>query len=217
MPASPSLATAPPRTTAPVSPATAPPRPAGPASRATSSVPTSSVPTSSVPTSPVPTASDADLGLEARLAAVDALMTLRLEEAAAAHEVRTAHLAVDPVDLAEVITVPIAPARQPAAPAAYRTPAAALLERAHHHMRTAGWCAGALTDDDGSVCLLGALHVEAGGDQDLVVDASAILLDAIRRRFHDESVPAFNDRQRSGAVPERMLLEAARLADARGR
>ncbi|GGQ64666.1 hypothetical protein [Streptomyces asoensis] len=212
MPASPSLATAPPRTTAPASPATAPPRPAGPPSPATSSVPTSSV-----PTSPVPTASDADLGLEARLAAVDALMTLRLEEAAVAHEVRTAHLAVDPVDLAEVITVPIAPARQPAAPAAYRTPAAALLERAHHHMRTAGWCAGALTDDDGSVCLLGALHVEAGGDQDLVVDASAILLDAIRRRFHDESVPAFNDRQRSGAVPERMLLEAARLADARGR
>ncbi|MFG2282005.1 hypothetical protein ACGFNQ_25375 [Streptomyces asoensis] len=194
MPASPSLATA-------------PPRPAGPASPATSCV----------PTSPVPTASDATLGLEARLAAVDALMTLRLEEAAVAHEVRTAHLAVDPVDLAEVITVPLAPARPPAAPAAYRTPAAALLERAHHHMRTAGWCAGALIDDDGSVCLLGALHAEAGGDQDLVVDASAILLDAIRRRFHDESVPAFNDRQRSGAVPERMLLEAARLADTRGR
>ncbi|MFI5963775.1 hypothetical protein ACIA8J_16540 [Streptomyces asoensis] len=207
MPVSPSLATAPPRTTAPVSPATAPPRPAGSASPATSSVPASSV----------PAASDAALGLEARLAAVDALMTLRLEEAAVAHEVRTAHLAVDPVDLAEVITVPLAPARQPAAPAAYRTPAAALLERAHHHMRTAGWCAGALTDDDGSVCLLGALHAEAGGDQDLVVDASVILLDAIRRRFHDESVPAFNDRQRSGAVPERMLLEAARLADARGR
>ncbi|MEU8575217.1 DUF6197 family protein [Streptomyces asoensis] len=203
MPASPSLAPAPPRSPAPVSPATAP-APPTPAVAPVSAVPVSAVP-------------DAALGLEARLAAVDALMTLRLEEAAVAHEVRTAHLGVDPVDLADVITVPLAPARQPAAPPVYRTPAAALLERAHHHMRTAGWCAGALTDDAGAVCLLGALHAEAGGDQDLVVDASAILLDAIRRRFHDESVPAFNDRQRSGAVPERMLLEAAGLADARGR
>ncbi|MFD9389503.1 hypothetical protein ACFWBB_01800 [Streptomyces sp. NPDC060000] len=191
------IATVPPELLMPASPrpATAPPQPAA---RVT----------------PAPAVT---LGLEARLAAVDAAMTLRLEEAAVAHEVRTAHLAVDPIGLADVITVPLTPTPEPPAPATYRTPAAALLERAHHRMQAAGWCAGTLADDDGAVCLIGALRAEADGDQDLVVDASAILLEAIQRKFHDESVPAFNDRQHSGAVPARMLLEAAGLADARGR
>lgn len=81
----------------------------------------------------------------------------------------------------------------------------------------AGWCAGALTDDEGALCLIGAIRAEAGGDQDLATDASAILLDAVRRKFHDESVPVFNDRRRDGSVPARMLREAAGLADARGR
>ncbi|MFF1443341.1 hypothetical protein [Streptomyces sp. NPDC058295] len=86
-------------------------------------------------------------------------------------------------------------------------------------MQTAGWCAGALTDDGGAVCLIGAIGAEVGADRDrdLADDASAILLDAVQRKFHDESVPAFNDRQRCGAVPARMLLEAAGLANARGR
>ncbi|MEU5242644.1 hypothetical protein AB0G81_00700 [Streptomyces asoensis] len=178
------------------------------------STPTAAPPQPAAPAAPAPPVT---LGLEARLAAIDAAMTLRLEEAAVAHEVRTAHLAIDPIDLAEVITVPLTPTRQPPAPATYRTPAAALLERAHHHMQSAGWCSGALTDEDGAVCLIGAIRAEARGDRDLADDASAILLDAVQRKFHDESVPAFNDRQRDGATPARMLLEAARLADARGR
>ncbi|MEV5902844.1 hypothetical protein [Streptomyces sp. NPDC052127] len=171
-------------------------------------------PQDAAPAAPAPPVT---LGLEARLAAIDAAMTLRLEEAAVAHEVRTAHLAIDPIDLADVITVPLTPTHQPPAPATYRTPAAALLERAHHRMQTAGWCTGALTDEDGAVCLIGAIRAEAGGDRGLADDASTILLDAVQRKFHDESVPAFNDRQRSGAIPARMLLEAAGLADARGR
>ncbi|MGW4030464.1 DUF6197 family protein [Streptomyces sp. NPDC004838] len=165
-----------------------------------------------------PVAAPVTLGLEARLAAVDAAMTLRLEEAAVAHEVRTAHLSTDPLDLADVVTVPLTPAH-PQPPATYATPAATLLERAHHRMQTAGWCAGALADDDGAVCLIGAIRTEARGNEDLAADAASILLDAIRRTFHEgyESVPDFNDRQRDGRLPARMLLAAAGLADAHGR
>ncbi|MEV8106342.1 hypothetical protein [Streptomyces sp. NPDC088135] len=84
-------------------------------------------------------------------AAIDAAMTLHLEEAAVAHEVRTAHLTIDPIGLADVITVPLPP----------------LLERAHHRLQTAGWCAGSLTDDDAAVCLIVAIQEEADGDGDL--------------------------------------------------
>ncbi|WP_432021472.1 DUF6197 family protein [Streptomyces sp. 1222.5] len=154
--------------------------------------------------------------LEARLAAREADMALRLEAAAIAHEVNTAHLATDPVDPADIITVPDAPA--PPQPAAYTTPVAALLERAQHRMQTAGWCAGALTDDEGRVCMLGAIRAEASGDRALEADATAVVLDSIRRRFGDDvpSVPALNDAHGSGHTPIRMASEAAHLADARG-
>ncbi|MDQ0808749.1 hypothetical protein QFZ63_000463 [Streptomyces sp. B3I7] len=157
------------------------------------------------------------LSLDARLAAVEAAMTVRLDEAAVAHEVRTAHIPTEPVDLADVITIPLAPAPQ-APPQTYTTPVAALLERAHHRMQSAGWCAGALTDDSGALCLLGAIRAEAGGDRGLEAHAAAVVLDAIRRRFgdHVDSVPAFNDAHGSGRAPLRVLGEAARLADTRG-
>ncbi|MFJ9351748.1 hypothetical protein [Streptomyces sp. NPDC101237] len=166
-----------------------------------------------------PAADTADPGLEARLAARLADMTVRLEVAAVAHEVRTAHLSTDPVDLADVITTPYAPVTAPAAmpPPTYRTPVAALLERAQHRMETAGWCTGALTDAFGAVCLMGAIRIEARGDAGLAADAEEVLLDAIRREFGDDvpSVPWFNDRQRNGRVPARMLGRAAGLADTR--
>ncbi|MER6280653.1 hypothetical protein ABT202_30885 [Streptomyces sp900105245] len=154
------------------------------------------------------------LTLEARLAASEADMTLRLEAAAIAHEVNTAHLAPGPVDPADIITVPDAPAPPPPT---YTTPVAALLERAHHRMQTAGWCAGALTDDEGRVCMLGAIRAEASGDRDLEADATAVVLDSIRRRFGDDvpSVPAFNDAHGSARTPTLMLGKAARLADTR--
>ncbi|USQ89912.1 hypothetical protein NFX46_40235 (plasmid) [Streptomyces phaeoluteigriseus] len=158
------------------------------------------------------------LSLDARLAAVEAAMSVRLDEAAVAHEVRTAHIHTDPVDLADVITVPLTPTLQPTQLPA--TPVAALLERARARMDADGWCAGALTDESGAVCLLGAIRKEADGDHGLEADAAAVVLDAIRRRFgdHVESVPAFNDahRNRTGRVPVRVLGEAALMADARG-
>ncbi|MGA5207926.1 DUF6197 family protein [Streptomyces variegatus] len=174
---------------------------------------------------PAPAAAPATgdgLSLDARLAAVEAAMSVRLDEAAVAHEVRTAHIETTPVDLADVITVPLTPTLQPppqpSTPHLGPTPVAALLERAHARMEADGWCAGALTDESGAVCLLGAIRKEAGGDRGLEADAASVVLDAIRRRFGDDvdSVPSFNDAHGSGRIPARMLGEAASMADAKG-
>ncbi|KAB2977496.1 hypothetical protein F8R89_01110 [Streptomyces sp. SS1-1] len=159
------------------------------------------------------------MSLDARLAAAEAAMTVRLDEAAVAHEVRTAHIDTTPVDLADVITVPLTPTLQPQPQQLPATPVAALLERARARMEADGWCAGALTDDSGAVCLLGAIRKEASGDRGLEADAASVVLDAIRRRFgdHVDSVPSFNDAHGSGRIPARMLGEAASMADAQGR
>uniref|UniRef100_UPI003F49AE06 DUF6197 family protein n=1 Tax=Streptomyces achromogenes TaxID=67255 RepID=UPI003F49AE06 len=167
------------------------------------------------PTTPTPAPADGDrLSLDARLAAVEAAMTVKLDEAAVAHEVRTAHIDTAPLDLADVITAPLTPAP----PQTYTTPVATLLERAHHRMETGGWCAGALADEDGAHCMLGAIRKEAGGDRGLEADAVSVVLDAIRRRFGGDvdSVPSFNDAHGTGRIPMRMLGEAASMADARG-
>lgn len=157
------------------------------------------------------------LSLDARLAAVDAAMTVRLEIAAVAHEVRTAHITTDPVDLADVITVPDALPHTAAPPTLHQSPVAALLERAQHRMETGGWCAGTLTDESGAVCMMGAIRAEAGGNEGLESSALAVVRAALTRRFGgDISVPDFNDAHGSGRVPTRMLGEAASLADGRG-
>ncbi|MFB6656827.1 hypothetical protein ACFCZ4_32255 [Streptomyces microflavus] len=159
--------------------------------------------------------SSSELSLEARLAATDAAMTIRLEEAAVAHEVRTAHISTDPIDLGDVLTVPLTPTLQPPTP--HRTPVAALLQRAHHRLLTGGWCTGALVEEDGARCMVGAIRIEAHGDHGLEAGAVAVLLDAIRRKFGDvDSVPSFNDAHSSGRIPLRMLDQAAGLADTRG-
>ncbi|MET8955485.1 hypothetical protein [Streptomyces sp. NPDC004533] len=158
-----------------------------------------------------------ELSLEERLTLIDAAMTVRLDEAKIAYEVNTAHIPTDPVDLADVGTGPIytEPAPQPEL---YPTPVAALLQRAHHRLITGGWCSGALVDEDGARCMLGAIRIEARGDSGLEANAAAVLLDAIRRKFGDDvaSVPSFNDTHSSGRIPLRMLDQAAGLADARG-
>ncbi|GGM17029.1 hypothetical protein GCM10010129_71500 [Streptomyces fumigatiscleroticus] len=164
------------------------------------------------------TAPPQPLGLEARLAAVEAAMTLRLDEAAVAYEVNTAHIPVETVDVADVVTVPLTPTLQPSAAPVRTTPVAALLERAQRRMATEGWCRGVLVDERGALCLLGAIRAEAGGDRGLEADAARVVLDAIRRRFGDDvdSVPAFNDAHGSSHTPLRVLGDAAGLADARG-
>ncbi|MFE1383445.1 hypothetical protein ACFW6S_31300 [Streptomyces sp. NPDC058740] len=162
------------------------------------------------------TAPPTALTLEERLTLVNMEMTARLNEAAVAHAVNTAHIPIEPLDLADVVTVPLTPTLQP--PASYPTPVAALLQRAHHRLLTGGWCSGALVDEDGARCLIGAIRAEAGGDSGLEADAASVLLDAIRRKFgeHVVSVPSFNDAHGTGRVPMRVLDQAAGLADARG-
>ncbi|MEU5234028.1 hypothetical protein AB0G82_32840 [Streptomyces anulatus] len=157
------------------------------------------------------------LSLDERMMFVNAAMSMRLDEAKVAYEVNTAHIDTEPVDLGDVVTVPLTPTLQPP-PTPYPTPVAALLQRAHHRLLTGGWCTGALVDEDGAHCMLGAIRIEARSDSGLEADAAAVVLDAIRRKFGDgvDSVPSFNDAHRSGRVPMRILDQAADLANARG-
>ncbi|MFE7777648.1 hypothetical protein ACFU5O_27870 [Streptomyces sp. NPDC057445] len=144
-------------------------------------------------------------------------MTVALEEAAVAYEVRTAHIPAEPLDLNRIVALPLTPARQPL-PKLHPTPVAALLQRAYYRLITGGWCTGALIDTEGARCLYGAIHVEARGDQNLESAAMNLLLDTIGREFGNDvdSVPSFNDAFASGHVPTRMVDRAADLADARG-
>ncbi|MFI5726924.1 DUF6197 family protein [Streptomyces cyaneofuscatus] len=165
-------------------------------------------------TAPSAPAAAAALTLEERLVLVNTHMTARLDEAAVAYEVNTAHIVTEPVDLGDVVTVPLTPTLQPPPP--HPTPVAALLQRAHHRLLAGGWCSGALVDEDGARCMLGAIRTEAHGDRGLEAGAVAVLLDAIRRKFGDvDSVPSFNDAHTSGRIPLRMLDQAAGLADTR--
>lgn len=168
-------------------------------------------PTTAAPAPPT------ELSLEERLAFVNTVMTMRLDEAKVAYEVNTAYIETEPVDLADVVTVPLTPTLQPP-PESYPSPVAALLQRAHHRLLTGGWCSGALVDEDGARCMLGAIRIEARGDSGLEAGAAAVLLDAIRRTFGEgvDSVPSFNDAHGTGRAPLRMVDQAADLADARG-
>ncbi|WRZ95398.1 hypothetical protein OHB54_44100 [Streptomyces sp. NBC_01007] len=156
-------------------------------------------------------------GLEARMAAVKDDMDARLALAAVAYEVNTAHIDTAPVDWSR-IAAPMAPTAPLPAPGPYATPIAALLHRASLRLQEGGWCAGALIDEDGSLCSQGAIRMESGGDRSLEAQALEVLLDAIRRRFgpHVESVPSFNDAWANGREPTRMMEQACVLADARG-
>ncbi|MFH9016092.1 hypothetical protein ACH4C6_32525 [Streptomyces sp. NPDC017943] len=170
-----------------------------------------------VPATAPPALPTASLSLEERLTLINTAMTVRLDEAAVAYEVNTAHIETEPVDLADVVTGPVDTGLAPL-PELYPTPVAALLQRAHHRLLTDGWCSGVLVDEDGARCMLGAIRAEARGDRGLEADAAAVLLDTIRRDFGDDvdSVPSFNDAHGTGRVPLRMLGQAAHLADARG-
>ncbi|MEU8892940.1 hypothetical protein [Streptomyces sp. NPDC048442] len=175
----------------------------------------SPAPATPAPTTPGP-APSAALSLEERMAFINTAMTFRLEEAAVAYEVNTAHIDIEPVDLADVVTLPLTPTLQPPTP--YPTPVAAVLQRAHHRLLTGGWCSGALVDEEGARCMLGAIRIEARGNSGVEADAAVVVLDAIRRQFggHVDSVPGFNDSWADGRHPLRMLDQAADLADARG-
>ncbi|MDQ0701033.1 MULTISPECIES: hypothetical protein [unclassified Streptomyces] len=164
---------------------------------------------------PAPPAPPTALSLDERLVLANTVMTERLDEAAVAYEVNTAHIPAEPVDLADVVTVPLTPTLRPQSSP---DSAAAVLRRAHHRLLTGGWCAGTFQSEDGALCLFGAVRSESHRDLRLEMSAMAVLLEAIRRQFGDrfDSVPSFNDAHQNGRVPLRMLDQAAGLADARG-
>lgn len=151
------------------------------------------------------------LDLDARLALTDAAMTVRLDEAAVAFEVNTAHL---PTITPAITAAPILPA-EPLTSRPYTTPIAAVLQRALARLRKVGWCAEHW-DEQGAICLVRAIRVEAGGGT-VGGAACQFLLDVIRQEFGPwETVPSWNDRQVGPAVPLRVLGQAADRAAARG-
>ncbi|MEW2553683.1 hypothetical protein AB0957_18350 [Streptomyces zhihengii] len=166
------------------------------------------------PARPVDVAAPPLLDLDARLAAVDAEMTVRLELAGLALDVDTAHPS-RPLDLVDVVTGPVPLPEPEEAP--YGTPAAATLQRAARRIRTGGWCQGVTVATDGTRCLYGAVHAEATSTA-AEADALDVLLDAIRRNLPGaSSIPDANDRHMTDqAQAVRLLGVAAALAHARG-
>lgn len=156
----------------------------------------------------------APLTLDERLALTAHEMDHRLDQAAIAWEVNTAHIPSEPpVELPDVELTP-APAVVPLQP---HTPIASILQRAHTRLATAGWCTGQQRDQQGAMCLVGAIRAEAGWGTTAEGDACAFLLDVIRAEFGDwETVPSWNDRQKGPAIPLRVLGQAASLAATRG-
>lgn len=146
------------------------------------------------------TRSHAAPDFEARLAAADAAMTVRLEHAALAHAVNTAHL--------PEVDVPHLPVDTE--PAGGDTPVAALLRRARARILRDGWCRGAARTDSGGMCLAEAIRAEARTHHD---EREARLL--LRRHLGGDNIPAGNRRLRSASEAAHVLGRAADEATAR--
>lgn len=169
-----------------------------------------------ITTAPVAPAPALPLDLEARLAAVDAAMTVRLQVAGLAVDVNTAHLSHEPVDWADVVRGPVD--HPPPAPAPLPTPVADLISRARHRMLVGGWCATGYRDEAGAMCLAGAVRAEAGGDRRMEMAALDLILTTIRTELDPaaETVPSWNDAQPSARMPLRILDHATTTAATRG-
>lgn len=161
---------------------------------------------------PTPTPLSA-LGIEARLAAADAKMTLRLEQAALVADINAAKPETM-LDLADVITGPVQP---PLPTRPYTSSAATTLHRAARLLETDGWCRASTLDPTGARCLWGAVRT-AAPDPRTEQAAMNVLLDVVRDCWPDaESVPAANDRLLPDGVTAVQLLDtAAALADTHG-
>lgn len=159
------------------------------------------------PASPAPV-----LDLDTRLALRLADMNVRLDQAAVAFEVNTAHIpGADPIP---EITAPLR-LTPTATPSPYSTPIAATLHRARIRLEADGWCREALRNDQGARCLIGAIQAEAPS-RAAAGGACNVLLDAIRRDFPDaDTIGSWNDAWRDPRLPLRYLDRAAELAHAR--
>lgn len=169
---------------------------------------TTTLPAASPPRAPAST----HLDLEARLALVGALMAGRLDEAAVAFEVNTAHIpSADPIP---EDTAPLRLTPRPA-PCPYSTPIAATLHRAHIRLEADGWCRDSLFDEAGAICPIRAIRLEAVSRRE-ADDACVLLLDAIQRDFATaETIPSWNAAQTSAAPVLLAFNRATELAHAR--
>ena len=124
-----------------------------------------------------------------------------------------ARIGTPPLDLADVIRLPVDTPPQ-AAPNPYRTPLAALLHRARIRIETDGRCRDALFDETGAFCPIRAIRLEAA-DRRLADDACFLLLEAIKRHWQAETIPSWNAQQNSSAPVLLAFDRAAELAHSR--
>ncbi|MFF7329679.1 hypothetical protein [Streptomyces sp. NPDC008150] len=147
------------------------------------------------------------LNLDARMALRLADMTARLDQAAVAFEVNTAHLpGADPIP--EIA----APTRliPTSAPCPYRTSMAGLLWRSRQRIEADGWCRDAIFDEAGAICPIRAIRLEAATRWQ-ADDACVLLLESIRRNFPNaETIPSWNAEQ-PNARP--VLIEFGRAVE----
>lgn len=160
------------------------------------------------------------LSLDARLAATEALLTVRLDAAALAVDMAVAVLGVPDVDeFLEPLPLsdppgefPPMPDPTPAGPA----PVARVLTTAAHILKARGWTTGQLRDPAGALCLAAAVReaaLQLGCGAAEEGDALDRLLTYVRREFNapDATIPSINDaalRDQDHAV--RILGSAAR-------
>ncbi|MFJ9420715.1 hypothetical protein [Streptomyces sp. NPDC101249] len=156
-----------------------------------------------------PTTRSPVLDLDARLALRDADMTARLDLAAVAFEVNTAHLpGADPI--AHPNTGPHAIPAPEACP--HHTPIAATLWHARRIILRDGWHAGHQHGPTGQHCLYGAIR-QATPHYSQQMAALNVLLAAIRADYPDaDSVPSWNDHRGTAALADRYLGRATTLA-----
>lgn len=155
----------------------------------------------------------AQLDLDARLALRLVDMGARLDEAAVAFEVRTAH-----IESADAVPEIAAPLRltPTAAPNPYTTPIAGTLHRARIRLEADGWCRDNLFDEVGAICPIRAIRLEAVSRRE-ADDACVLLLDVIQAAFPTaETIPSWNAAQTSAAPVLLAFDRAANTAHHRG-
>ncbi|MFE4818599.1 hypothetical protein ACFRFU_19630 [Streptomyces sp. NPDC056704] len=163
------------------------------------------------PTAVATAAAPVELDLDARLAMVGAVMDGRLALANIAFEVDTAHIpAAEPIP---DVTAPL-PLTPTLAPSPYSTPIAGLLHRARNRIVVDGWCRDALYDDQGAICPIRAIRLEAASRYE-ADDACVLLLESIQRTFQAETIPSWNAQQTSVGTVLIAFDRAADLAHAR--
>ncbi|MFD9464354.1 hypothetical protein [Streptomyces sp. NPDC060027] len=165
------------------------------------------------PTTTATAAAPVELDLDARLVEVGLVMDARLALANLSFEVDTAHIpSADPIP---EVTAPL-PLTPTLAPNPCSTPIAGLLHQARLRIESDGWCRDAIFDEQGAICPIRAIRLEAS-TRGAADDACAFLLDVIQREFPSaETIPSWNAAQTS-ALPVLLCFDrAAQIAQTRG-